>query len=423
MANITEMDGASTAHGQGRSPRLATLDSIRGVAALVVVVHHCLLTQPAFSDFFFSNWRTPATGTVEFMLFHTPLRIVWDGYEAVTLFYVLSGLVLALPWIEGRPPTYRTYAIKRVCRIYLPYCAIIVVAAGLNSLLRPVTEVPGLSAWVNTMTWSTPVTPWSLMDHALMIGHYMTINGAVHSLIWEMRVSLLFPLLMLPLIRWRAWGAVASVVGLAGLVVGIQFALASSGGGDSMLHSATDVGAMGELALEVRRTAYYAIFFVLGALLTLYLTAIRRWLARTAPYGGVACLVAGLFVIQAHWTQVRQAQEMFVALGSALVIIGALAPGSIETALSHRSLRFLGRISYSLYLVHVPLILASVLLLDGVLPIGVVLVCVPPVAIILGWLFHETVAEPCVRLGQRLALRTTRHLTTTSVELTQPVTS
>ncbi len=179
---------------------------------MVVVVHHCLLTQPAFSDYFFSTWRTAASTPPEYLLFHTPLRIVWDGYEAVTLFYVLSGLVLMLPWVEGRPPGYVAYCVKRICRIYLPYCAAIAGAATLAMLLIRSANVPGASDWVNHMTWSNPVTPVMLVDHALMIGHYNTINGVIHSLIWKMRVSLLFPVLVLPLMRWKAKGAAGACV-------------------------------------------------------------------------------------------------------------------------------------------------------------------------------------------------------------------
>ncbi len=75
---------------------------------------------------------------------------------------------------------------------------------------------------------------------------------------------------------------------------------------------------------------------------------------------------------------------------------------------------------YSTYLVHVPLVLASVLLPGGIVPIGILLVCVPPVAIVLGWLFHETVAGPCMRLGQRLATCVIRRPITALIEVTQP---
>ena len=205
--------------------RVGVLDSVRGVAALVVVIHHCLLTQPAFSNFFFSNWETAAGSTTEQVMFHTPARIVWAGAEAVTLFYVLSGLVLALPWVEGRPPRYGGYCIKRICRIYLPYCAAVAGAMVLNVLLRPHADILGLSRWVNEMTWTNPVTPYVAVDHLLMIGHRNTVDGVIHTLIWEMRVSLLFPLLVMPVVRWRGWGAAGVALVLAVAIGSLQFIL------------------------------------------------------------------------------------------------------------------------------------------------------------------------------------------------------
>jgi peptidoglycan/LPS O-acetylase OafA/YrhL len=101
--------------------RIAALDSVRGIAAFIVVIHHCFLTRAVYSNFFFTQWKTPANSLVSWIFLYTPARIVWAGYEAVTLFYVLSGLVLALPWVQGRPPEYSMYAIRRMCRLYIPY--------------------------------------------------------------------------------------------------------------------------------------------------------------------------------------------------------------------------------------------------------------------------------------------------------------
>ena len=411
--------GASTgqslaAIGRGQAQRLTVLDSVRGIAAMVVVVHHCLLTQPAFSDYFFSTWRTAATTWPQYLLFHTPLRIVWDGYEAVTLFYVLSGLVLMLPWVEGRPPGYLAYCIKRICRIYLPYCAAIAGAALLAVLLAGSANVPGASDWVNHMTWSNPVTPAMLVDHGLMIGHYNTLNGVIHSLIWEMRVSLLFPLLALPLVRWKAWGALGACAVLLAFIVLVQLGFAPPGGGVALLQSSPALGLAGRMLLELQWTAYYACFFVLGATMAMHLGAIRRLLARLPPVARWAVLLAGLLVLQAHWTRIHPLQEVMVALGSALVIAAALSPGAIERGLMHPLPRFLGRISYSVYLVHVPLLLAAVMLLQGRVAMLPVLLCIPPAAVALGWLFHATVAQPAAQLGIRLAkhLQPQRHAPT-----------
>lgn len=393
---------------RGQPHRLVVFDSLRGIAAFIVVVHHCLLTQPAFSDFFFSIWQTPAYSPAQYLLFHTPLRIVWDGFEAVTLFYVLSGLVLMLPWAEGRPPSYGAFCIKRMCRIYLPYCAAIAFAAVPNILLSHRTEVAGASEWVRTMTWSNPVTPTVLVDHALMLGHYNTVNGVIHSLIWEMRVSLLFPFLMLPIARWRLRGALAVAAALLTFMAAMQFFVAQPGAGLAPVPAGSDLGLVGTLLLEAQKVAYYTEFFVIGAVLALYLSSIRRLLTRMPPALRYALMGVGLLIFQGHWTQVRPLQAIVVAFGSALVIAASLSPGAIERTLLLTPLRFLGRISYSLYLVHVPLLLTAVLLLQDIVPMPVVLVCIPPAAVVLGWLFHLAVAEPSAALGQRLAKRLSR---------------
>ena len=202
--------------------RIEALDSVRGIAAFIVVIHHCFLTRAVYSNFFFSNWKTPATDLVSWIFLYTPARIAWSGYEAVTLFYVLSGLVLALPWVEGRAPDYKKFAIRRMCRLYIPYAAIVIVAGAINIALQQHAYVSGASDWVNTMTWTNSVTPFVLFDHFAIIGHHFTINGVTHTLIWEIRVLLIFPLLIVPIRRWGARGAMAVLACLTAIVVGTQ---------------------------------------------------------------------------------------------------------------------------------------------------------------------------------------------------------
>ncbi len=390
---------------QGAPVRLAALDSVRGLAAMIVVVHHCLLTQPAFSDFFFSGWRTPAHTRAEWLLFWTPAGLAWSGFEAVTLFYVLSGLVLALPWVEHRPPGYVAFCVKRVARIYLPYAVAVALAGVLNASLQPWAYVPAASNWVNTMTWTHPVTPVVIIDHAVMYGHRITVNGAVHSLTWEMRVSLLFPLLIWPITRFRALGAAAALGVILLLIAGLQYGFGEGlHAGAALLWSRPAHTLAGKAATEVQHTAYFACFFVLGAVLAINLRRIRDGLAAMPPAARLGLLALGLIGLQAHWSRIRAVQDGMVALGSALVLAAALAPGGIERVLLSRPLRFLGRISYSIYLVHVPLILTAVILL-GAAPIIPLLLVILPAAIGVGWLFHRTVAEPCARLGQRAARR------------------
>lgn len=379
--------------------RVFVLDSIRGVASFIVVIHHCLLTQPAFSDYFFSNWQTKAESTAQNLLFNTPLRLVWDGTEAVTLFYVLSGLVLSMPWIEGRPPNYFDYFIKRVCRLYLPYCAAVSLAAVLAVWLHPYATVPGLSDWVNNMNWTKEVTPRILLDHAVMLGHKNMLNGVIHTLIWEVRVSLLFPFLIVPIIRWRLTGAVGVTLVLLAVVFSIQFIYGEDRPLLNLMEWRFGLSRLGQVAIEVQWTAYYCILFVFGSSIALCLERLRRFPVNFT----FLTLGSGLLIFQGHWSQQHVIQDFMVAAGAVMIIISALPAGPIYGALSHRWLRWMGRISFSLYLVHVPLLLAATILLHAYVPQALILVVIPFASIGLASLFNEWVVEPSARLGKSLA--------------------
>src|SRR5262249_28493613 len=86
------------------SARLEGLEAIRGIAALVVVLHHLAHT------FWPGLLRA-----------HFPWRSAFDGSFAVTLFFVLSGIVLSFAFFER--PSHQTLAaaaIRRYFRLTLP---------------------------------------------------------------------------------------------------------------------------------------------------------------------------------------------------------------------------------------------------------------------------------------------------------------
>ena len=86
----TRVPASSDARRIRRAP---ALDGLRGWAALVVLLHHSLLTVPAVASTYLSN---TSEGPWVQMATSTPLHLVWAGPEAVIVFFVLSEVVRVL---------------------------------------------------------------------------------------------------------------------------------------------------------------------------------------------------------------------------------------------------------------------------------------------------------------------------------------
>jgi len=358
--------------------RFETLDSLRGVAALVVVFDHCAMLFRPISD---DIAVTFAADPIAWLLLHTPLALLIEGRGAVALFFVLSGFVLALPWLRGRPPGYGRFVVRRVCRIWLPYAVAIAVAAVLATTLAPY-RPPPVSRWFDTANWTETFTWQVALDHALMLGQHNTFDNAIWSLIHEMRVSLIFPLLVLPVCRWGPVGAAAMVVVLTVLAKVLGLWPAGS-----------------DVAVSIAGSLHYAVLFMLGVALAQHAERLRTWLLAGPAWIGGAALTAALALL---WWHMPFQEDFCLGVGSVLAIVAALSPGRLHAVLSSRALRALGRISYSLYLIHLLVLLPAVYLLHAVLPLGVIAALVPPLSVVAAWGFNRLVEEPANRLGRRL---------------------
>src|SRR5262249_15798085 len=162
-----------------RVPRIAALDAMRGIAALTVVLYHSLLTLPAFAPMYLHD---PSTmGAVAFGLTHSPLHLLFAGHEAVVLFFIISGYVLALPYLGRSAPSYGAFVVKRGFRIYVAYVAVVTVCLVLSAI-SPAHTTTGFSDWFNAM-WAQPPTWPQVVSYLLMINDQThPINTAAWSL-------------------------------------------------------------------------------------------------------------------------------------------------------------------------------------------------------------------------------------------------
>lgn len=103
----TQPDGRSVAIAH-----LPSVDGFRAVACLMVVVHHCFVHAGRY------HWPLIEVGPVAF----EPSRLLSLGYIGVEFFFVVSGFCLSYPLFRSeRPANWITYLKRRVGRIYPPY--------------------------------------------------------------------------------------------------------------------------------------------------------------------------------------------------------------------------------------------------------------------------------------------------------------
>jgi peptidoglycan/LPS O-acetylase OafA/YrhL len=113
-------------------------------------------------------------------------------------------------------------------------------------------------------------------------------------------------------------------------------------------------------------------------------------------------VVAGL----AAWLVTWQADIMRAA-GAALLIVAAISNGLPRRFLSTTPIQWLGRVSYSLYLIHVPVFLVAEHLIYPKLPHVLIIAISIPTALVLAEIFHRTIEQPAHELGRSMVRRMT----------------
>lgn len=372
--------------------RLRALDGLRGVAAVVVLLHHAFLTVPVLARPYYVTEAADRGSPLVWALIHTPLHLAWAGTEAVYVFFVLSGLVLALPVLRSGSFSWLEYFPRRAARLYLPVAAAVLWGLLLVWLVpRDNTASRGL--WMR----ARPNLPsWSGVAHDLtLLGGESHLISPFWSLQWELWFSLLLPLYVLGVALTRrlpVWLPVAVLVGMvtAGVFLG-------------------------------SRALVHLPMFAIGVVIASRLPELTHRAASIRPRGWVLAGVGATILVTSHWWLLALTTDSAVLrLGTPLALLGAtgyvltvaLCPQAqrwLETA----PVQWLGMISFSLYLVHEPIVVALAFLLGpGSGPLLVTLAV--PVSLLAGWLFYRVVELPAHHASRRFGRWVAQHLRSAS---------
>ncbi|MFG2085774.1 MULTISPECIES: acyltransferase family protein [unclassified Spirillospora] len=331
------------------SGRQDTLDGVRAVAALGVLVYHVAATAGSITNPAGARW-----------LFN-------GGQVGVPIFFILSGLLLYRPWaaavLNGRDaPRIGEYLRKRVLRIMPAYWAVIVcfmLTAGRDHIGDPV-------SWVSLLTVTHTYVPGVWWDSVLGPAHL----GQLWSLVVEVAWYATLPFTA-AVLGWYARRKRTHDVGVRAkrLLIGIAVYGSLSFPFTAVMFFPARHTQMG---LWLPR---FFVWFALGMALAVVTVWARldgrrpvATLCRTVSDSWAACWVAAamLYVVaatpatgpltlqepDAFWTSTLHLVVDGLC-AAALIAPVALAPAghpALGAVLANPVMRFLGRISYGLFL-------------------------------------------------------------------------
>jgi peptidoglycan/LPS O-acetylase OafA/YrhL len=309
----------NTPAGVGAAQRLDFLDGLRGWAALVVVFSH-LWGQ-------FARHVTP--------FYDTPaMRLLSCGHVAVVVFFVLSGAALSLQFVRALQPVPILTAIAaRYVRLVLPITGTTLIVwvlltaglAGSDEAGRLGHSEIFLGARYGLQTTFTDALAFSLRDVLLHYRNWETFNWSLWTMPVEFMGSVMIYVLLAAFARLRRLGPA-------------QRAMLAGGLGVALLLAGKPLAACFALGYVAAEWVVHPAFSPRAA-----------WYAGLAAL--VACVASAAFVVAAG----REDDASATVLASCLVLAAAFwAP--LRRALGTPVSRWLGRVSFPLYLIHVPVI-------------------------------------------------------------------
>jgi peptidoglycan/LPS O-acetylase OafA/YrhL len=366
----------STTQSKGVSTnRFAYVDALRGMAALWVVLYHFagerrpLPPAPALGEFF--------TGLLDRL---------HSVNVAIDTFFILSGFVIAIHIGSSRITARYAgrFIVRRAIRLDLPYWTIFLIAIGCGWTSRLLlgdshAAVPG--DWRETFA--------NVFYLQTLLGYKSYLPVA-----WTLCLEVQFYLSMLAILGAAQWIVARLGASSAAEMRWTLVALTPATLYSLLIRS-------GMIAAPVNGLVFDYWFLV-------QLGILAGWAhAKQVSHGwflSYACLIVGWFVF------LHDAKSLLSTLIGISVHVGSRT-GFLTNGLSWRPLQYLGRISFSLYLVHLVFgirVLSLGYRISG--PSASLLVCsgyllaAIGVSFVTAHFFYRFVEQPAQRLSQRIRL-------------------
>lgn len=376
---LAESSEPATRHSErlcSEARRFQLLDAVRGLAALAVVIYHSIPNQTETREFVAAN---PSSASITEWIFY----ILTCGYLGVPIFFMISGYCICAAAVNHREKRYPAsrFFLRRIRRIYPPYwicigiCLLLAFVPGtkLNSGSLTVTQ------WLGNIFLFENYRHWFLAPESTN-----PFLGVSWTLCYEEQFYVLAGVILLlaPRALFPVFGILTAFVLLNTYNLNV-----------GPLKRLGDLNSLQIRVDDLLIDAYW-LFFAAGIGLFCYRTSSSK-LRHLIPF----LLVMLIFweVRQLDWYTNRFATRV-TTFSSTLLLCGLGYKDTYICALSWlRPVFWLGSRSYSIYLIHLPLVtlLGSLAPLFGITTPGQSLLIIMPlstvIALLSGHWFYQHV--------------------------------
>lgn len=333
-----------------KSERLDSIDALRGIAALMVAGYHI------WGHYGVYPWpslgvvpTTPDCGIFSYLV--SPFR--W-GYLGVSLFLVLSGFCIHLPFARkkqregGYQFSARTFFLRRMWRLYPAYAVSVIATFILLAIVypgnNPVAPSHNLGDLISHLT----------LTHGFFDNYFYSIVHVYWSLALEFQLYLLYPLF---LYSFYKLGITRGTLLLT--IVAIVWRFVSQDVFGYQLISIAWGGPYWMMGFVLARMPEW----LFGAWLAEWFASGAHQHTRRISLAALSTLVLFAAILTTFDVRLWALTDIVFGLGFALVIAAAIVPRrssatervSVARPFSTRSYKrlvWIGTISYSLYLFH-----------------------------------------------------------------------
>lgn len=349
--------------------RITSLDGLRGIAAFIVFVGHFILA--------FGYDTSPLLLSIK----DSPLHIFYDGAASVDLFFLLSGLVLAMPYVNNKKDLdVVPFWIARLFRIYPVFIVTILCCFFYKTFFHNPAKISDYSGWLRSFwMWDSKANFGEVVKTLMLVGPRFDtrlLNPVIWSLIIEFQVSVILPVFIFFAMR----NQVAVTILLA--VIAITF------------------------------THYHFLaVFILGVLMAKYKDRILQFINLNngfALYGGLSL---GILLYTSRYTFgffhlniAGYLIDYLTALGAAIFIVLAIGNGAMIRLLNSKYIQHMGRLSYSFYLIHflILMVICSLVSRANVFAGPLVFIGTLAITYFLSFYAYKYIEEPSISMGKKI---------------------